>query len=380
MQHIVLLTVLMALRTVTATLGEAAHYVPALQDILDKEFLQAGDHADIVTEEDDINILVTIVFRTEFEKENKSKLEKEFHSLLKSIFRHLERETVLNIFVVTDLTSLETCKRSVVSVLSLMVTEQIVLGREMVMIQKLKFRFIDMMEVVDKNDENINEMKKYFGHSETEGQEVKHMVDKEGREYEVKFYNKYNHNLFYLSPYISDILPAEKVIQLDLDLVFRVSIHELWELFDQFSNSTIVATAPDLSPHYYHETASYRAANPGSRLGLPPHQGLNVGVALLHLGHMREDKAWQYWREVEGVRTLALKYEYRSNLAAQDWLSLLRWGEPEMVMLLDCTWNKQINNLFNPNIDVLEGEDDVMFTGCRKDAKIVHNNHAAMII
>ena len=51
-----------------------------------------------------------------------------------------------------------------------------------------------------------------------------------------------------------------------------------------------------------------------------------------------------------------------------------------MVMLLDCTWNKQINNLFNPNIDVLEGEDDVMFTGCRKDAKIVHNNHAAMII
>ena len=70
-----------------------------------------------------------------------------------------------------------------------------------------------------------------------------------------------------------------------------------------------VATAPDLSPHYYHETASYRAANPGSRLGLPPHQGLNVGVALLHLGHMREDKAWQYWREVEGVRTLAHKYE-----------------------------------------------------------------------
>ena len=58
MQHIVLLTVLMAL----GTLGEAAHYVPALQDILDKEFLQAGDHADIVTEEDDINILGVLGF------------------------------------------------------------------------------------------------------------------------------------------------------------------------------------------------------------------------------------------------------------------------------------------------------------------------------
>eukprot|EP00090_Calanus_glacialis_P025759 TRINITY_DN40421_c0_g1_i1.p1 TRINITY_DN40421_c0_g1~~TRINITY_DN40421_c0_g1_i1.p1 ORF type:complete len:263 (+),score=97.81 TRINITY_DN40421_c0_g1_i1:411-1199(+) len=262
-----------------------------------------------------------------------------------------------------------------------MVSEQIISGREGVRIQKMKFNFVDMLDIVDKHIENISEMKKYFGHTATEGQEeTKHMVDKEGREYEVMFYNKYNHDLFYLSPYLVDVLPVDKVIQLDLDLIFRVPIQELWDLFDQFSNSTLVATAPDLSPHYYHETAPYRTATPGSRLGLPPHQGLNVGVALLHLGQMRGDRAWQYWRGVEGVKTLAQKYRYRSNLAAQDWLSLLRWEVPEMVMLLDCIWNKQINNLFNPNIDDIEEDEGELFPGCKEEAKIVHNNHAAMII
>ena len=52
---------------------------------------------------------------------------------------------------------------------------------------------------------------------------------------------------------------------------------------------------------------------------------------------------------------------------------------PELVMLLDCTWNKQVNNLFNPNIDEIEDEED-KFPGCKENAKIVHNNHAAMII
>ena len=70
-----------------------------------------------------------------------------------------------------------------------------------------------------------------------------------------------------------------------------------------------MATAPDLSPHYYHETTAYRADNPGSLLGMAPLQGLNVGVALYHLGQMRVDLAWQYWRGVEGVTTLANKYK-----------------------------------------------------------------------
>ena len=59
--------------------------------------------------------------------------------------------------------------------------------------------------------------------------------------------------------------------------------------------------------------------------------------------------------------------------------TLLFGGGEHMVMLLDCSWNKQVNNLFNPNIDEIENEED-MFPGCTNEAKIVHNNHAAMIV
>ena len=180
-----------------------------------------------------------MVFRIEFEKENRRKLQSELHSLLKSIFRYLEKEVVLRVFMVTDETSLELCKQSVVNVLSKIVTEQLIFGREMVTIPKILFNFVDMLDIVANHTDDINEMRKYFGHTDNEGQESQHMVDKDGREYEVMFYNKYNHDLFYLAPYIMDVLPVDKVIQCDLDLIFRVSIHHLWELFDNFTSKTL---------------------------------------------------------------------------------------------------------------------------------------------
>ena len=50
-----------------------------------------------------------------------------------------------------------------------------------------------------------------------------------------------------------------------------------------------------------------------------------------------------------------------------------------MVELLECSWNKQVNNLFNPNID-FEEEQETRFPFCDTEAKIVHKNHAAMIV
>ena len=73
------------------------------------------------------------------------------------------------------------------------------------------------------------------------------------------------------------------------------------------SSLIAVATALDLSPHYYHETATYRSSQKG--LGLEDTQGLNVGVTLLALDKMRAaDSKWKNWRLRKSVQFLAKKY------------------------------------------------------------------------
>ena len=181
-----------------------------------------------------------MVFRTQMEKANKDKLEKEFSSLLKSIFRHPGEESfILNVFIMTEKNSLDACKRSVVKTLSLMISEQVIHGRDPIEIMSMKFRFVDIAEVITDNQENIDAMKEHFGFTSNQNQEPQAMVDSNGRNYEVVFYNKYNHDLFYLLPFIADYLPVDKVIQLDLDLVFRVPITSLWVLFSDFSPSNL---------------------------------------------------------------------------------------------------------------------------------------------
>ncbi|XP_071453543.1 xyloside xylosyltransferase 1-like [Hetaerina americana] len=81
----------------------------------------------------------------------------------------------------------------------------------------------------------------------------------------------YSDALFYLSLGLHHILGPDqhKVIVADVDMKFVGDIAELWREFYKFNCNAILGIAPELAPTYVPALRSYRATNPGTKIGEP---------------------------------------------------------------------------------------------------------------
>ena len=89
--------------------------------------------------------------------------------------------------------------------------------------------------------------------------------------------------IYMYKPFLYQLLPLDRVLVLDFDVLIFGDLRELWDQFDAFSPSSVLGLAHSQSPEY-------------SELGTWPHKpgpraGLNGGVQLQHLARMRADAA-----------------------------------------------------------------------------------------
>jgi len=157
---------------------------------------------------------------------------------------------------------------------------------------------------------------------------------------------KYAHDLFFIGPiYHKKFLRLERVIFIDLDLVFHADIEELQVYFLHLSSDSgrCLAITTDLSPHYWRRLEKFRMENPESRAGEvgPLTQGLNSGVALFDLACLRQSKVYNAHLEPGAVTKLVERFSMPLSLGDQDWFTMLAWQEPTLFQPLPCVWNYQ---------------------------------------
>jgi len=159
--------------------------------------------------------------------------------------------------------------------------------------------------------------------------------------------NQYSHDLFYIAPLLHLGLPLiHRLIMIDIDLVFRADVKELWQEFDQMEERALFAIGRDLSP-YYRATligAGFIREHPNSELGLPgQYQGVNMGVVLHRLDKQRQSQELKQLLSPKNVTTLLDHFRMVPLLAVQDWFTQVSWQKPHLLHILDCKWNRQVS-------------------------------------
>lgn len=157
----------------------------------------------------------------------------------------------------------------------------------------------------------------------------------------------YSHSLFFLSIAIHRVMPEtlHRVIMMDADLKFNNDVKELFDLFDNFSDTNVMGIARENQPVYRHVLSVYRGANPGTRVGDPPPNGItgfNSGVLLLNLDKMRKSELYNSLINPKVVNNLTQKYSFQGHLGDQDFFTLLSLEHENLFYILPCTWNRQL--------------------------------------
>ena len=160
-------------------------------------------------------------------------------------------------------------------------------------------------------------------------------------------HNYFNDPLFFVGPFLYRILPenVHRVIKLDVDLEFRGDISQLASVFDSFKPTQVFALAREAQPVYWHVLYDYRNANPQSRVGAPPPNGLtgfNSGVMLQDLHRIRTTTAYRRLINSTAVVETAKKYKFSGHLGDQDFFTLLSFDHRELFYTLPCVWNRQL--------------------------------------
>ena len=107
----------------------------------------------------------------------------------------------------------------------------------------------------------------------------------------------YSDALFFISLGLHRIALNQKhVIMIDIDTKINADIKLLFDEFNNFTNETLLAIAPEQSPVYRHVLYMYRAKNRDTDFGKPLSQngnpGVNSGVLLLNLTRIRQSKSY----------------------------------------------------------------------------------------
>ncbi|XP_065187905.1 xyloside xylosyltransferase 1-like [Sycon ciliatum] len=214
--------------------------------------------------------------------------------------------------------------------------------------------FYDRDDVTDQILQFVTDMRSHFSSSNT---------------------SYYHDAIFFVGPVVYRVLPdtVKRVIITDTDLKFLADIRGLWSRFEQFTDEQVIGLAHDAQPVYYHIFHKHRQANPGTRVGAPPPDGLpgfNSGVMLQDLEKMRDADAYRNVLDPKLVAQLADKYQFKGHLGDQDLYSLLVVEHEHLFHTLPCNWNRQLCRWWE------RGYQDVFekFFNCDGPVKIYHGN------
>ncbi len=63
---------------------------------------------------------------------------------------------------------------------------------------------------------------------------------------------KYDDDIFYLSPFYHEVFPSlSKLTVVDVDVEFNCDVTEVQEVFEWFTGDEVAAVGNDLAPHYF---------------------------------------------------------------------------------------------------------------------------------
>ncbi|TNM87953.1 xyloside xylosyltransferase 1 [Takifugu flavidus] len=186
----------------------------------------------------------------------------------------------------------------------------------------------------------------------------------------------YSDAIFFLSVAMHRIMPDSltRMVQLDLDLQYRVNIRELFQEFHQFPPGAVIGIAREMQPVYRHTFWQYRKENPQTKVGEPHPDGLpgfNSGVMLLDLASMRASSLYNQLLEPDHVAKLADQYRFRGHLGDQDFFTMIGMEHPELFYSLACGWNRQLCTWWRDH-----GYGDVfqLYYRCNGPVYIYHGN------
>uniref|UniRef100_A0A2M4BPI3 Putative xyloside xylosyltransferase 1 n=1 Tax=Anopheles marajoara TaxID=58244 RepID=A0A2M4BPI3_9DIPT len=209
----------------------------------------------------------------------------------------------------------------------------------------------------------------------------------------------YSDALFLLSLGLHRIVDRNmrRAILIDCDVVFRASVKELFDQFDNFSPDQLFGLAPELTPVYRHVLSRYRMNNPHTLFGSPyyldkatsseaasvvsppsgekarrhGYPGLNSGVVMLHLDRIRRSRLYEEIIKESTVRNMAEKYSFQGHLGDQDFYTLMGFEFPGLIYRLDCVWNRQLCTWWREH-----GYSDIFdsYFHCEGTVKIYHGN------
>lgn len=190
-------------------------------------------------------------------------------------------------------------------------------------------------------------------------------------------------------------------ILVDVDVVFRSDVKELFDEFKKFTADNLFGLGPELTPVYRHVLYKYRASNPSTNFGNPyylhllpqrkgvgaaavvadddrigdyikhGYPGLNSGVVMQNFEAIRRSKHYEETLRPENVRNLVKKFLFRGHLGDQDFYTLLGYEFPALIYYLDCIWNRQLCTWWK-----LHGYGEVFdaYFHCEGKVKIYHGN------
>ncbi|RXG71883.1 Xyloside xylosyltransferase 1 [Armadillidium vulgare] len=191
-----------------------------------------------------------------------------------------------------------------------------------------------------------------------------------------KSYSKYKDFLFFFSLFLDRMLPGlENIILMDIDIVVKGDIAELYSHFSRFNDSQVIGLSHELSPVYRHILSAYRSKHPGTKHGsaasLGGFPGFNSGVLLINIPKLRKSTIIKSYFSRKLLDTKTFEYIYRSHLGDQDLYTLIALDHPEVFYTLPCTWNRQLCKWWNNTLyhDVFNE-----YFKCEGDVKILHGN------
>jgi len=240
-------------------------------------------------------------------------------------------------------------------------------------IPKLAVEFVNYQTIIDQFSTEIRAMKQHFNNWDLEYNVTG--VDGEGETASVgwRMPSRYDKDIFYLTPFYHLVFPLDKIIITDVDVIFKRSLEFLYRQFLNFSSSSLYSLAPDLTPHYFTLTQTWRKDNPDSKVGLVgDKQGKNTGVGLLHLSRMRNNEEFNKYLTPEELQRLTTKYSFTGALGHQDWWNLVSWEREEFIHNLPCNFNVQVETEYRtgPWLEIFD-----KFHQCQGSIYILHGHN-----
>lgn len=191
---------------------------------------------------------------------------------------------------------------------------------------------------------------------------------------------RYNDDIFFLTEIFHEAFPKRlhKIIFLDIDLIFKDDIQQLYKEFCKFTDDNVIGIGPDLQPQYRTDFSKYRSKNPNTSVGSarPGLQGFNTGVVLFDLDRMRKSVLYNSLLNTTVLEKLCKKYQFNGYLGHQDFFTLTGMEYPHLYYKLDCSWNRQLDVGWK---NVVGDKIFDLYHKCDGKIKVFHANGDAMV-